>query len=414
MPTLPHPPVAQPATTAPAPAAPDSAWPARIAALDIGLMFMGSTLATPLYALWRREFGFSALTLTLVYATYVVGNVLALLFFGRLSDQVGRRRASLPALALLAAAMLLFAFARSLAWLYAGRALTGLAVGVAGGTVNAWLAELVPDGDRGRASTLAITANLTGIACGPLLAGALAEFGPAPLVTPFLAFLVLLALATAGVWRLPETVPHRVSFAQASYRPRLHVPKDILAAFAPVAVAAFATFAFGGYYAGLIPTLLADNLGVHSPTAAGAIVFEAYGAGALAVLATHRLPSRAAMLWGLALVVPGTAGLLLARAESSLAALAATSLVGGAGFGLCYRGALQVVQRIAPDDRRAEVVSCFLVACFLGNSLPVVGVGLLAQAASPGAAQSIFAAMVVLLALAAFATGLRWIPRGDA
>lgn len=73
-----------------------------------------------------------------------------------------------------------------------------------------------------------------------------------------------------------------------------------------------------------------------------------------------------------------------------------------------------MVQRIAPDDRRAEVVSCFLLACFLGNSLPVVGVGLLAQATSPSAAQSVFAAMVVLLALAAFAAGLRWIPRDDA
>jgi MFS family permease len=129
------------------------------------------------------------------------------------------------------------------------------------------------------------------------------------------------------------------------------------------------------------------------------------------VLLAHRLPSRAAMLWGLALVVPGTAGLLLARAEASLALLAATSVVGGAGFGLCYRGALQVVQRIAPDARRAEVVSCFLLACFLGNSLPVVGVGLLSQVASADVAEGSFAAMVVVLALAAIGTGLRWIPK---
>jgi predicted MFS family arabinose efflux permease len=400
-------------TPTPRPADRSAAWPARIAAVDLGLMFMGSTLVTPLYGAWRQAFGFSALTLTLVYATYVVGNLLALLFFGRLSDQVGRRRAALPALALLAAAMLVFAAARSVAWLYVGRALTGLAVGVAGGAVNAWLAELVPGGDRARASTLAITANLLGIACGPLLAGALAEFGPAPRVTPFLAFELLLAFAAAGVRRLPETSAKRTSFAQASYRPRLGVPADIRAAFAPVAVAAFAAFSFGGYYAGLIPSLMADSLHVRSPTAAGAIVFEAYAAGAAAVLATRRLPSRAAMLWGLALVVPGTAGLLIARATASLAVLAATSLVGGAGFGLCYRGALQVVQRIAPDDRRAEVVSCFLLACFLGNSLPVVGVGLLSRGASQALAQNVFAAMVILLALAAVAAGLRWIPRDE-
>jgi MFS family permease len=389
------------------------AWPARLAALDLGVMFMASTLVTPLYGPWREAFGFSGLTLTLVYATYVVGNLVALLLFGRLSDQVGRRRASLPALGVAAAAMLAFAFARSTAWLYVGRALTGLAVGVAGGAVNAWLAELVPGGDRARASTMAIAANLTGIAAGPLLAGVLAEFAPAPLVTPFVVFLALLAAVVACTATLPETVGHRTPFAQASFAPRLGVPAEIRAAFAPVAVAAFANFAFGGYYAGLIPKLMADSLGVPSLAAAGAIVFETYGAGAVAVLLARRMASRAAMLWGLALVVPGTAGLLLARAEGSLALLAATSVVGGAGFGLCYRGALQVVQRIAPDARRAEVVSCFLLACFLGNSLPVVGVGLLSQVASAELAEGAFAALVVVLALAAIATGLRWIPKDE-
>ncbi|MGN6525140.1 MAG: MFS transporter [Burkholderiaceae bacterium] len=399
-----------PTGAAPPPAA-RGAWPARLAALDLGLMFMASTLVTPLYGPWRAAFGFSALTLTLVYATYVVGNLVALLLFGRLSDQVGRRRASLPALGVAAAAMLVFAFAQSTAWLYVGRALTGLAVGVAGGAVNAWLAELVPGGDRARASTLAIAANLVGIAAGPLLAGALAEFAPAPLVTPFVVFLVLLAAVAACVATLPETAGRRLSFARASFVPRLGVPVEIRAAFAPVAVAAFSNFAFGGYYAGLIPKLMADDLGVRSLAAVGAIVFETYFAGAAAVLLARRLPSRTAMLWGLALVVPGTGGLLLARAEASLALLAATSVVGGAGFGLCYRGALQVVQRIAPDTRRAEVVSCFLLACFLGNSLPVVGVGLLSQVASADVAEGSFAAMVVVLAVAAIATGLRWIPK---
>ena len=61
---------------------------------------MGSTLLTPLYLIYRRMFGFSEVTLTLIYAVYVVGNLAALFFFGRLSDQIGRRRTSLPAIAL--------------------------------------------------------------------------------------------------------------------------------------------------------------------------------------------------------------------------------------------------------------------------------------------------------------------------
>lgn len=50
---------------------------------------MGSTLLTPLYVLYRSSYGFSAFVLVLVYAIYVVGNLLALFFFGQLSDRIG-------------------------------------------------------------------------------------------------------------------------------------------------------------------------------------------------------------------------------------------------------------------------------------------------------------------------------------
>lgn len=49
-----------------------------LVATGLGLMFMGSTLLTPLYLLYQRASGFSEITLTLIYAVYVVGNLAAL------------------------------------------------------------------------------------------------------------------------------------------------------------------------------------------------------------------------------------------------------------------------------------------------------------------------------------------------
>ena len=34
----------------------------------IGVMFAGSTLLTPLYIIYKQKFGFSGITLTLIYA----------------------------------------------------------------------------------------------------------------------------------------------------------------------------------------------------------------------------------------------------------------------------------------------------------------------------------------------------------
>src|SRR6266700_1690231 len=69
-----------------------------IAAIELAVMFAGSTLLTPMYELYRRAFGFSDLTLTLIYSVYAFGNLTALLLLGRLSDQIGRRWTSLRAL----------------------------------------------------------------------------------------------------------------------------------------------------------------------------------------------------------------------------------------------------------------------------------------------------------------------------
>jgi MFS family permease len=68
---------------------------AGLIATELAVMFVGATLPTPLYTLYRHVFGFGGVTLTLIYAVYVLGNLSALLVFGRLSDQIGRRTVTL-------------------------------------------------------------------------------------------------------------------------------------------------------------------------------------------------------------------------------------------------------------------------------------------------------------------------------
>src|ERR1700746_3698560 len=109
----------------------------------LAVMFIGAILPTPLYPLYREAFGFSTVTLTLIYATYVLGNLTALLLFGRLADQIGPGAGS-PA-------------------------------------ATAWIAELYIGRASGGAARIAAAANFFGCAAGPLLGGLFAQFAPAPL-----------------------------------------------------------------------------------------------------------------------------------------------------------------------------------------------------------------------------------------
>jgi MFS family permease len=377
----------------------------------IGAAFIGPTLVTPLYTLYQHEFGFSKLTLTLVYATFVVGNLLALLFFGRISDQIGRRKVCVIALGFGTGSALLFLFARNVAWLYAGRLFIGFAVGMAAGAGTAWLAELYPARERSTATVMATASNMTGIAIGPLLGGVAAQYAPHPLQLPFLVDIATLMIA--GLFILcwpPETV--RISVRRArdlDLRPRVGIPPKIRPRFIAPSVCGFASFALAGFYFALIPSVLSESLHNGSVAVAGAVVFEMVAVTVVVLVFARGLSSHAAMFGGLIVLLPSVGLLVAAELLASMPLLLIASVFAGASLALGYRGGLQVVNEIAPDDRRAEVVSSYFVACFSGNSVPVIGVGIVATLYNSMVAGVALACAVALLSLSAIIIGIRYL-----
>jgi MFS family permease len=113
--------------------------------------------------------------LTLIYAAYVIGNLLALFFFGRLSDQIGRKNTTWPALAVATPSALTFVLAPGTLWLYVGRILSGFATGLTSGAATAWITELHPRKDKQEGALIAVGGNLLGLAVGPLMGGLLAR-----------------------------------------------------------------------------------------------------------------------------------------------------------------------------------------------------------------------------------------------
>jgi MFS family permease len=374
--------------------------------LQLAVLYAGSTLLTPLYRLYREAFGFSQLTLTFIYAAYVLGNLTALLFLARASDQLGRRAVNLTALAIAAGATLLFLCASSVVWLFAGRIVSGLAIGLGATATTAWLAELSPD--QRRASMFATAGNFLGLALGALPAGLLAACLPWPLRLSYLAYLGVLCIVAALVARAPETVSQRGStLRQLSLRPHLGVPRELWGSFlAPTAIG-FATFAVVGYYLALIPSLLAQAMSQKSPAAGGAVVALLSLVGAAAGILTRPLSSRTAMLLGSALLLPGIALLPTAEGLHSLALLLFGTAVTAAATMLAYRGSLEVVNQIAPAERRAEVIASYILFMYAGNSVPIIGIGLLSSATSSLIADITFAVVIAACAVLALVFGAR-------
>jgi MFS family permease len=366
----------------------------------ITVAFAGSVVVTPLYPLFQREFGFSEVTLTLIYAVYVVGNVAALLLFGQLSDQIGRKRVALPALMLAALGGLLFVLAHGTAFLFAARLLVGLAVGIASGTGTAWLADEFGPERRSSATVWAATANMSGIALGPLLGGLLGQYAPWPLVLPFLVYIAFVLAIAFAIWRMPTGPTQTGKLREVRVHPRIGVPRSLLGAFAAPAATGFVIFALGGLYFALIPGILIKDLHITDIAVGGFVVFELGAIAAAGIVIGRRLSPKVAMTCGQLLLLPGVGLVVAAQALASLALLLVAAGFAGLTMALGYRGSLQVINEIAPDQRRAEVTSAYFIACFAGNSLPVIGLGVLSTVTGALTASIVFACTIAALSVA--------------
>ncbi|MEU8463483.1 MFS transporter [Streptomyces sp. NPDC029003] len=356
----------------------------------------GTTLPTPLYGLYQEKFGFSELTVTVVYAVYAFAVIGVLLLAGNASDSVGRRPVLGAGLACSAASAVCFLCASGLGWLYAGRLLSGLSAGLFTGAATVYVMELAPAGGRARATFVATAANMGGLGCGPLLAGLLARFAPWPLYLPFAVHLALVTCSVAVLLRLPETVGElRPLSTVRPQRPGL--PAQVRSVFGPAAAAAFVGFALFGVFTAVSPAFLAQSLDVHDPAVSGLVVALAFFASTAGQLAAGRVGVRRSLPLGCAVLLAGLALLAAALYWDLLVLVVLSALVGGVGQGLAFRGALSGVAAASPAHERAAVISTLFVVAYTGISLPVIGVGVLSGPVGLEGAGLVFIACMAAL-----------------
>jgi MFS family permease len=358
-----------------------------------------STLPTPLYALYQQRDGFSTVTVTVVFAAYAVGVMASLYLAGHVSDGLGRRRVVLAALALELLSAAFFLLWPEVPGLVVARFVSGLGVGAITATATAHLAELRgtshPREHPGGAALVATAVNMGGLALGPLVAGALAEWGPSPLTTPYAIFVVLLAASAAAVALVPETVERGAG--RYVYRPqRVSLPGDARSTFAAAAAGSVGAFAILGLFTSLAPTFLSGTLHESSRLLAGAVTFAVFAAAAVSQLALARLAARTQLVLGLALMSAGLIGVGIAVPVSSLALFVAGGITAGAGVGPVFRRSVATAGALAAPEFRGEVLAAIFLIAYAGLALPVLAVGA-ALVVVPGTVVLPVFALVVLV-----------------
>jgi hypothetical protein len=366
------------------------------------LIAASSSAVTPLYRLYQQSMHLTPFWITIVFAVYVASLLVALLTVGGLSDYVGRRPVILAALLLNAAAMILFLDARDVGQLILARAVQGLCVGV--GTTA--LGAAILDTNRARGPLLNSVTAFLGMTAGSLGAAALITFAPDPLYSVYEVLLGLTTVMIALLWVMPESSPRKTG-ALASLRPRVSVPPQSRSVLVRLTPANVASWALGGLYLSLMPTVVATAMHVVSPWIGGVVVSALMLTAAVAVATFRDWPARRLILAGTGTLSLGVAASMFGIWQHQVTALLVGTVIAGAGFGSTFAATLRALLPTAGPHQRAGLLSAFYLQSYLAFSLPAVAAGISVPLIGLSTAAYIYGAVIILLAVISMIASFR-------
>lgn len=348
---------------------------------------IGGTLPTPMYSQYADSMALDPLSVTLLFAVYVGGVVMALLVAPVAAASLGGKGLTLAALAIAAASSCLFVRADSVAWLMSARLLSGISVGLIANSATTLLLEL-ESARPSRASGMAITANAGGLATGALAAGLAVENLPGPTTTTYVVHLALVGITTLGLHAIRRIEQRQVA---PSGRITPRCPREIRKDFPAALAAAGMGFAFTGVFTAASGLLVRNSLGHDNAIMAGLPTFLAFGGMVIGQICVRDLNvQRSGARSALACICAAGLFVVALRYEAPLWLLTSAAMVGiptGAGLKV---GLTATVGKSQVADR-PSVTSLYFVCLYSLLALPALILGVLAAHIGLTSAGSILA-----------------------
>jgi predicted MFS family arabinose efflux permease len=344
----------------------------------LSLMAFG-TAPTPLWPIYQQRDHFGAITVTIAFAVMVVGAAGSLRWLGHLSDRLGRRRIIVPALLTGILSAVVLAAWPDLPGLILGRLLTGVAIGLMASTATAYLTDLYAEARPSEVGSsfpglVATAANLGGLALGPLIAGAFAQWLPAPVHTIYLVFGSLMVIFLGFVLAAPETVDTELADQDRPVRFALRPGQR--AVFGAAGMVGFFAFAVMGLFSSLGAIIVRGELGITSYFVAGLAPFITFAASAVGQLALGKVALPKLMAIGTVLFPIGLALTAVSLYHASLGLALTAAGIAGAGAGLLFKSGVTQSALSAEPASRAGVLAGFFVISYFGMGLPSIAFSL--------------------------------------
>lgn len=329
---------------------------------------------TPLLPLFARELGAGAAAIGLVMGASTITGILVKLPAGALSDHLGRRRLLFAGALVFAIMPFTYLTVSTLGLLIALRVLHGSATAIFGPVASATLSDTAPPAQRGRWLSIYSTAQNTGQAIAPIVAGyliAAGRFDVAFLVAGLLGLTVPFIVAGLNesgkaprrrlTWRelrhgVSEVASHRLILTTSVVQAAQYVLHGATQAFLPL-------------YARDVIGLGVSELG----WVFGAQTVTLLAVRPLAGPLSDRVSRRSIIVTGLSMTVIAVASLPLMSSRT----VAIAAIVFAAGFATTTAAAGAFITDHTPRARYGAAHGVFGTIYDIGDALGPIGAGIL-------------------------------------
>ena len=375
------------------------AAPILLLAFSLALLHMPSGIPAPFYPLYQDTFGVGANTISMFFATYILGVVFALIaaprvLFYRYVLVIACVFSLIGDLALLRSSSVLE--------IYVGHFIHGAVLGVFTVVVPVVLGCIDFAGTNKIAGRLTTSANAVGLTAGPLWSGLMLAFVPSG-DTLVWWLQIAMTIAIMPFMRLSlkqDDAPTDDEPAHIEGWGQFFSDKLTRAAI----LAGFVAFASGGLLAALGSVLADTVMGAENAAAQGLVVSLSFALSSVAGAIKLKRGDAPTMELGVYFVAAGVAGMALAIYVGDLYIFLAASALNGIGQGFALQGGTQAVAQRSDAGQAGRAIASFFLFCYTGTAFSSFGVGLLIGISSLVAASLLFCGALLVVCAAAVVT----------
>lgn len=364
-------------------------------AFSLFVIMLGTNVPIPLFSLYQQQLDLSPGMVTFIFGIYALTIIPTSLVAGQISDRVGRKKILILGLVMSLIGTVCFAFADGIFTILLSRFFQGLSVGLFNGVAVATMIETHPSHDKTFCAFVSSIAMSVGNALGPIFAGVVAELFLHSTRMPYFIHFFFLVPCLFGLVTINETLKEKST--GRLYIPS--IPTEIRSSFFLASFTSILVWAVIGLFLTVLPTYLFTFTGTKSIIVSGLIVFLALGSSTVAQVVLRKLSLSifSVTLIGIISALSCLTGLALLNWAPSLPILIVCTVLAGFGHGPAFVGSLSLINEIAPEKVRGNVISLFYAMSYLGVSGPLLGLGWSAQWIGLFPAVNMFLTIIAIL-----------------